>query len=316
MIMDNIILYKFFDNKSSIEDEIALFAWLDESPENHKIMLRERKIYDSILLSSDSSMKSKIERRKLSLIPAWTKEVVRYAAVLLLFAGGAWMYVDVKEKSYSELIHTVSVPAGHRVNIALPDGTKVTLNSLSELRYPSNFSNDKRVVELDGEAYFEVELNESSPFIVNTQLCGVEVLGTVFNVEAYDDKGEFKTSLISGRVVVRNNVGEHKSITLNANQEVVFRNNEFIVSIMDDVSKFLWRDGILAFKESPFSLLISNAERHFGVEINILNDDIREKVISGKIRLSDGIDHYLRVLQTFEYFNYVWNEDRSVIDIY
>ena len=254
--MDNNILYKFFENKASEEDEATLFAWLDESPANHRAMLDERKIYDSLLFATNSVKRDKVEVKKISLVPTWVKEVVRYAAILLLFAGGAWTYVDQKSDSYSKLTHTISVPAGQRVNVTLSDGTEVVLNSLSKLKYPSNFSNDSRVVELDGEAYFKVEKSEHTPFIVKTELCGVEVLGTEFNVDAYREKGESKTSLVSGSVLVRHNVDNTKSITLNPNQEVSFRNNEFLVTELQDKSHFLWREGILSFNGRLFPSLI------------------------------------------------------------
>ena len=201
--MDNNILYKFFENKASEEEEATLFTWLDESSANHKIMLEERKIYDSLLFATSPVEDGRGVVKKLSLVPTWVKEVSRYAAVLLIFVGGSWMYGDHEDRISSSLMHKISVPAGQRVNITLSDGTKVMLNSMSELKYPSNFSDNSRVVELDGEAYFDVKKSESSPFIVKTQFCGVEVLGTVFNVDAYSDNNEFKTSLIEGSVVVR-----------------------------------------------------------------------------------------------------------------
>ena len=314
--MDNNILYKFFENKASEEEEATLFAWLDESSANHKIMLKERRIYDSLLFATGPVDDGRGVVKKLSLVPTWVKEVSRYAAVLLCFVGGSWIYGDYEDRISSSLMHTVSVPAGQRVNVTLSDGTKVILNSMSELKYPSNFSDDSRVVELDGEAYFDVTKSQSAPFIVKTQFCGVEVLGTVFNVDAYSDNNEFRTSLIEGSVVVRHNVDHKKHITLTPSQEVSFHNNEFIITALKDKNQFLWREGVLSFSERLFPSLICDLEHHFGVEINILSDEILQKTISGKIRLSEGADHCLRVLQKFEEFNYSWSEDRKVINIY
>ena len=100
-------------------------------------------------------------------------------------------------------MQTITVPAGQRVNLDLPDGSNVWLNAGTTMQYPVSFMTDKREVILDGEAYFEVAHNEKSPFVVHTSTLDVEVLGTKFNVEAYSARKIFETSLMEGRVKVK-----------------------------------------------------------------------------------------------------------------
>lgn len=92
------------------------------------------------------------------------------------------------------------MPAGSRTNIVLPDGTEVSLNAGSVLRYCRGFGIRERDVTLDGEGYFKVAKNEKIPFFVNTNGVQVKVVGTVFNVRAYDDDNYVMVSLLEGRV--------------------------------------------------------------------------------------------------------------------
>ena len=111
-------------------------------------------------------------------------------------------------------MNTIKVPAGQRANLTLPDGTNVWLNARSEMRYPAVFTGNKREITLDGEAYFEVTHNEDKPFVVQTNKCNVEVLGTKFNVEAYSDSEDFCTSLMEGSVRVSDKGNPSESLVL------------------------------------------------------------------------------------------------------
>ena len=99
-------------------------------------------------------------------------------------------------------MYTVSVPAGQRTHLTLPDGTTVWLNARTTLSYPTSFNSNERTVFLQGEAYFEVSKNRHKPFIVQTQQYNIEVLGTKFDVEAYPDSKNFETTLMQGSVKV------------------------------------------------------------------------------------------------------------------
>ena len=107
------------------------------------------------------------------------------------------------------------VPAGQRVELVLEDGTRVWLNSKSKLTYPTSFGKKEREVILDGEGYFEVTKNEKAPFIVKTHKYDIKVLGTTFNISAYQNKlSAFETSLLEGAVeVFSSNNTEHVSLT-------------------------------------------------------------------------------------------------------
>ncbi len=90
----------------------------------------------------------------------------------------------------------MSTPGGGQYQLVLPDGSKVRLNSASSLKYPTIFNGNKRQVELTGEAYFEIKENKRMPFVVKTKKVDVTVLGTEFNINAYDDEPVLATTLV------------------------------------------------------------------------------------------------------------------------
>ena len=135
-------------------------------------------------------------------------------------ASGTYFYKSEICK-IGEAMNTITVPAGQRANLTLADGTNVWLNARSEMRYPAVFTGNKREITLDGEAYFEVTHNEDKPFVVQTNKCNVEVLGTKFNVEAYSDSEDFCTSLMEGSVRVSDKRNPSETLVLAPNQQVL-----------------------------------------------------------------------------------------------
>src|SRR5690606_18295116 len=117
----------------------------------------------------------------------------------ITYLDGSLVLGEQVDRETSEQVHTLTTPKGGTYQITLPDGTKVWLNAASTLKYPSRFSENERIVELVGEAYFDVAKAET-PFRVMSKGQRVEVLGTRFNISAYADDPEIKTTLVEGKV--------------------------------------------------------------------------------------------------------------------
>lgn len=112
-------------------------------------------------------------------------------------------YINNKKQKTEDIIYnTISIPAGERFNLTLSDGTQIWLNGESSLRYPVNFTTEKRIVTLTGQAYFEVSKDEEHPFIVITQNMNIEVIGTSFDVNSYPDSELNTMTLVTGKVKV------------------------------------------------------------------------------------------------------------------
>ena len=137
----------------------------------------------------------KSHTRRLTLIRTFSAAAA--VTLLCLSVWTAYLYMQ------PVTIQTVSTLAETRT-VCLPDGSTVTLNHYSSLSYPEKFKSDKREVKLNGEAYFEVSKNKKHPFIVQTETIDVQVLGTHFNVDAYQNNPDVKTTLLTGSVAVSN----------------------------------------------------------------------------------------------------------------
>lgn len=212
-------------------------------------------------------------------------------------------------------MQTIDVPAGQRINITLSDGTNVWLNARTKLQYPASFSKGKRQVILDGEAYFDVAKNTKQPFIVETNKCNLEVLGTQFNVEAYSDKDDFEATLMEGSVRVSSSTNPEEQLTLEPDNKAYLQNGKLMVAHVDDYNPYRWKEGLICFKNESFASIMQKFEKYYGIKIEIRHDTTEGALFSGKFRQTDGIEYALRVLQRDIRFTYLRNDDNQTIYI-
>ena len=308
------ILYKFFEGKASPKEQRLIGQWLDESEKNKEVLVRERMVFDAMIVSGGITDRQSVQSRKKRTRVVFM-ELLRVAAVILvMFLVGGYIYVR-KMEEIRLANNIVTVPVGQRVNLQLPDGTSVWLNASSEIIYPAYFSGSTREIHLNGEAYFEVEHNASKPFIVHTETFDIKVLGTKFNVEAYKGMEGFTTALMEGSVEVTDRKNKDKSVRLYPAQKVAFRNGELCKSPIDNYDVYRWREGLICFKETRFADLMRQLEKNYGVRILINNEAVKEKVFSGKFRTTDGIDNALRLLQKEGHYTFEWDENKTTVCI-
>lgn len=313
--MNKEILYRFFDRQASAEEKEAIKQWLEESPANQEELYRERQFFGAMIMNSRMTENQKrktikYNRRRI------LREFVKIAAVVFLTATGIVFFMQNKtaEKEQQPWL-SVIVPAGQRANVILPDGTNVWLNARTQLRYPGVFSDKKREVELNGEAYFEVTRYNSKPFIVQTDKCEIEVLGTKFNVDAYSDSDDFCTALMEGSVRVTDKSEKVNNLVLQPDYLTIFRNGKLTAERITDYDYFRWREGLVSFREMGFIQLMRRFEKCYGIRIEINNPELSEYAFTGKFRISDGVDNALRVLQRDAPYTFKRNEEENVIYI-
>lgn len=204
--------------------------------------------------------------------------------------------------------NTLKVPYGKTFGITLSDGSKVTLNAGSELRYPVQFieSEKNRTVYLNGEAFFEVSKNEKHPFVVNTQEMDIEVLGTQFNVTSYLDDYKTYTVLVEGKVAAYNKLAAQESKVLEPNQKVFFDGNQLeLVSV--NVQKYVaWVQGQLVFVDDSFKIIENKLERKYNVTINNTYKALNEINITATFK-NETIEQVLETFQTYIAFDYTIN---------
>jgi ferric-dicitrate binding protein FerR (iron transport regulator) len=306
--MEKDILYKYFDGQASDEEKEMIHDWLESSPSNMETYLAERELFDATILLTEPITVS-INGKQSNRWRTFLLEFYKIAAIALIaIMIGTYIYND-KLDELSSQVNIVKVPSGQRVNITLPDGSTVWLNARSELRYPSVFKGDRNV-SLKGEGYFEVVKDNGKSFTVKTDKCDVEVLGTKFNVEAYD--GEFTTSLIEGSVKIVDNKDERNSVILEPNNKATLKDGKIDISAIKDYDTYRWKEGLICFKNTSFTELMKRLEKYYGTRIVIKNKDIDKYVCSGKFRISDGIDMALRILQKDAKYTFERDEDSTI----
>ncbi|TKC06184.1 FecR family protein [Pedobacter frigoris] len=210
---------------------------------------------------------------------------------------------------------TLHTPRGGTYIIRLQDGTQVWLNAESTLKYPSGFSAEERVVELDGEAYFAVKpaynINGGKiPFKVTTGQQIVEVLGTEFNISTYPDQASSKTTLIAGKVALSNN---DSRIILSPNEQAVTTNGKTIVKKVEVTNYTAWRDGKFSFDGKTFKETMAEIGRWYDLDIIYENGVPSEELVGDAFR-NQNIGFVLRLLDVAE-INYKLDVNRRKLTI-
>jgi len=307
--MNKELLYRFFEGTATLEEEQQVRQWVEGSEHNRTLFMRERKIYDALLLVSPQSS---LENKKEVGMSLWMVSTAVAVFLLLLVSGLYWVHLQEERKLFGQY-HTLQVPAGQRINLILADNTNVWLNANSIFRYPTAFAKKERTVYLEGEAYFEVSKNKEKPFIVKTNEGDINVTGTSFNVKVRSEHQIFETSLFEGSVDIYDN--HRKKVSLKPNQRSVFENGQLVVSQITDYDQFLWRKGLIAFNNKSLEDILGTLSAYFDVQIRIEAQSLPEHTYTGKFRQSDGIDYALRVLQKSIRFSYEKDDEAGVIYI-
>ena len=234
------------------------------------------------------------------LFPTRMRILAAAAAVILLCLSVGTVYLYMQPTS----LQTVSTMTETR-NVILPDGSSVLLNRHSSLSYPKRFKSDNREVQLTGEAYFEVSKDQKHPFIVQTEHINLQVLGTHFNVDAYRNNPEVKTTLLTGSVAVSN---KSKSVrmVLKPNEIAIYNKVEekltrkVLENAEDEIS---WRQGEFIFDDLPLQEIARELSNSFGATNRI----------TARFRDGEDLATILSVLHNAGYFNYSQNNKQIII---
>ncbi|SEW53373.1 FecR family protein [Chitinophaga arvensicola] len=189
-------------------------------------------------------------------------------AQVIKLSNGQVAYNAAGLRGKEMLWNTMSTPKGGQYQLVLPDGTKVWLNASSSITFPATFVGDKRTVKIHGEVYFEVAKNEQQPFTVDINgKALVQVLGTSFNVNSYDDEESIKTTLIDGSVRI---VNDHQKMVLKPGQQAVIASagEDINVNSSADPDQVLaWKNGIFDFTGADLKTVMRQLVRWYNIEV-------------------------------------------------
>ncbi|HXO74380.1 MAG TPA: FecR domain-containing protein, partial [Puia sp.] len=193
------------------------------------------------------------------------------------------------------LYNSISTPRGGQYGVTLADGTRVILNAESSLRFPTAFTGNDRSVRLSGEAWFEIAPDKSHPFIVTSGDQDIKVLGTQFNLNAYDDEPFIKTTLQSGSVVISSR-STHQSHSLSPGQQSILTGTNLSISEADIEEATAWKNGYFMFESEGISTIMRKIARWYDVEIRFDGPPPPDK-FNGSVQRFVNVSQVLKKLE-------------------
>lgn len=209
-------------------------------------------------------------------------------------AGGGLLYGGHASASAGIPTHILSTPVGGQYQVTLQDATKVWLNAVSTLHYPSVFSGKERMVKLSGEAYFEVSPNAEMPFkVMLADSSTVAVLGTHFNVQAYGDEKEKTVTLVEGKVLVTR---KEKQVTLTPAMQAAIKESTIGTASNVDIEEITgWKDGLFVFHDAPIETIMNQVARWYNAKV-IYQGTIKQQ-FNATIHRNEPLSKLLHLLE-------------------
>ena len=322
----HILITKYFEGEITAAERKLLFSMIQTDEKLRKDFSSVQNLYalSSWLPNENDEFEAVDKLAAVKHTHCWKKRypihilkhAAGYAAAICITILSTWMVMNDREPAEEMVTYEeFTTPSGQRAMVKLHDGTTVWLNARSTLRYPNHFAREERKVELDGEAFFDVEHNEHKPFVVSTEKLDIKVLGTKFNVFAYKGREEFNTALLEGSVKVYERMNEEKALFMNPNECVELKDNKLVKRPMGNTDFLLWKEGIYAFDDVPFEDIIKKFELYYDIVITVNNSKLMKYKFSGKFRQRDGVESALRTLRKVYYFTYIKDEENNNIVI-
>ena len=314
-IIDKDLMFRFFRDEQTPGEAERLGEWLQEDPAHENAFRQAFEAFqaDRLLL----------ERKRFSMrsIGKWIGMAAACAAAL---AAGVFLDREFSAKPAQEQLSLLSsqvcvqeTKPGDQVRITLPDGTLVHLNACSKLEYFAVYNGGERRVKLSGEALFDVVADAANPFTVETSGYDVTATGTRFNVSADAMTGDFTTTLMRGKVFLRDRSGK-EVLHLEPGQSATLSDGTLAVDTVEDAEEAsLWSQGVISVSGIPFDQLMKQFERSYGVRIVIDRKQLPTVHYGmAKVRISNGVEYALNLLQKRSDFRYRYDEDTQTYHIF
>lgn len=330
------IIARYLDGSASREEAEILLDWLKADKQNMKMFIELKDLWlkTGTLNKDDRETEAALLRFKKRVEYTYSSSNQRritwmkygnIAAVLIIaiLTGALLLNRNNAREDLRNTYTETIIPLGQKGQVILADGTKISLNSGSKLRYPSNFNGTSREVFLEGEAYFDVAHNKEKPFLVHSGKLTVKVLGTVFNLKAYSGENKIETTLISGSVkILETNKNQSTEVAiLQPNQQAVYDrvNGQISVNrfqeakpaksavpektdepVYTPVSKIetvtMWKDQKLVFDDETLEQMAQKLTRWYGKKVHIESENLKVNRYSGKFIYNETIYQVLEII--------------------
>lgn len=311
-------LIKYFKGDLSEKEKEEVHEWTRESEANKKQFIKLKNTWSLSASNSDirnsqleiawQVLKEKIGEKKAQK----TKSIsfyFKYAAILIIAFGAGllgekYLLSPDKTGENANNLAVIQAPPGQGAQVTLPDSSNVYLNSGTKLSYQTNFLQDKRTINLKGEAFFEVSEDKKHPFVVKTEKLNLFVHGTSFNVEAYEDS-EMNVTLVEGSLGLNSKKG-NELVRIKPGEKANYdpEKNKIFIEEVDTELYTSWRNGIITFRNVPLWNIVGKIERWYNVEIEIRSKELQNQTYSGTLLKSKPVDQILEALSITASFNY------------
>ena len=210
-------------------------------------------------------------------------------------AAGEIIYnIQPNSNVAADAINTLETSRGQQTQVRLPDGSRIYLNAASSLIYPASFASKRdRKVTLSGEGYFEIAKDKLHPFIVESRGQKVKVLGTHFNINAYNNEAVAKTTLLEGSILVSTAQGQE---TLTPGTELTNNGNSMAVQQIDTELAIAWKNNLFLFENEEIGTIMRQVERWYDVEVTFV-DNISQERFGGGVSRFSNVSKLLRSLE-------------------
>lgn len=309
------IFKEYLSREQNSGTQNEFYDWLLNNDSQEEKDEELKKIWASIPKKEDSSTHYSWNKFKLRIAPGTKQRYLllwQSIAALFILVSGSLLYILIQQKDTftSDLVEQYTQVA-HVDSIYLPDGTLVHLNATTTLLYPTEFKGNTRSIYLIGEAIFDIKRDPKKPFIVKTSDCNITALGTHFNVEAYPNENEVRTTLLSGKIEVEN-IRENTKTILEPNQQYTYNKSTANSSISNIDTEVItsWKKGELTIQNKSIKEIINILERKYPITFQY-NWDLVEKKdeYNFKFKMEAPIEEVLNVIKTVSGIDYTIKEN-------
>ncbi len=312
--MNNLLLQHILTGEATDEEKGEFYSCLETNKDEKELFFQVKKLW---LLSSMPStvvdtekefnkIWKKLTRKKNSI----GKKILHYAAIILFVLGlgslSGYFLSEIQNKKYIEHgTHKYTATRGSVSIVEFPDGTKVWLNSESELTFKEDHKKKQRLAELSGEAYFKITHRNDCPFVIKAGEIVVHDLGTTFNIKAYPEDKYIETSLVEGAADILTEDGK-SVVSLTPGESAMYLKDEKRIKLRAIADNVLsaWRNGKFVIRDQRMEDIFNELTRWYGIEFQFQNNKLKDYRFTGNIKKSTTALHVLKVLKAATDFNF------------
>lgn len=307
------LFLKYLENTCSQQEMEEFFAYIRKAKTDDELRSLIKKVYEEIKLAHPSLTYVDEDGRLVVVEPQGETNIsvskkteknkylraVAFAAGVVIVAGIIWMSNRPAKDNKVVAVETLTKKFTERKEqkyLILPDSTRVWLNAASSLQFPDEFKTDKREVYLSGEAFFDVKHAEKIPFLIHTKNVTTTVLGTAFNIKAYEGQREITISVSRGKVKVSKDdkllaiLTRGREVKINKSTEEIVQKNVVEENIAG------WQTGNLVYDEVPLEDIVKDLENVFNTTIQIKNEEVGHLTITTSFSRDIGAKQALEIL--------------------